>query len=137
MVTDDLVVAVRPGTGGAGPSVVRTLTVADPGHDLILSSLDSGVAVLDNTTQTLAVATDKVESVALGVASPGVVPQRTVGRPIAVTIPTERLVLLVDGTTVTRVTIPGTNSQSISRASISTVTTRCPGSGCAAAKASA
>ena len=35
-------------TGGGNP-VLRTVTVTAPGHDLTLSVLDEGVAVLDNT----------------------------------------------------------------------------------------
>src|SRR5262249_38632591 len=40
------------GTGGSAaddPKVVRTETVADPAHDLAISVLDSGVAILDKT----------------------------------------------------------------------------------------
>jgi hypothetical protein len=105
--TEGTVVAIEPGIDGQGPHVVRTQTVADPGHDLVLSSLDSGVAVLDNTTQRLAVVTDRVETVDLPTRRPGTLPPHTAGRPIAVTVPTERAVLLVDGRSVHRVAIPG------------------------------
>ena len=43
------------GTGGAaaGPTLARTATVAPPSHDLAISTLDSGVAVLNRTTNAL------------------------------------------------------------------------------------
>ena len=53
--TEGTVVAITPGASGASPKVVRTITVADPGHDLVLSTLDDGVAVLDNTEQELTI----------------------------------------------------------------------------------
>jgi hypothetical protein len=108
--SEGTVVAIQPGTDGAGPRVTRTHTVADPAHDLVLSSLDTGVAVLDNTTQRLAVVIDRVDSVALPTRRPGIMPAHTTGRPIAVTIPTERAVLLVDGQAVRRVSVAGTGA---------------------------
>lgn len=105
--SEGTVVGIRADPDGAGPLVERTMTVADPGHDLVLSSLDDGVAVLDNTVQRLAVATDTVTTVDLPIRRAGVMPAHTTGRPIAVTVPSERLVLLVDGESVTRVSVPG------------------------------
>ena len=52
--TEGTVVALTPGRAGAGPKVLRTVTVAPPGHDLVCPALDEGVAVLDNTDQVLA-----------------------------------------------------------------------------------
>src|SRR5690606_8897729 len=85
--SEGTVVGIQPGADGAGPQVTRTVTVTDPGHDLVLSALDVGVAVLDNTVQRLLVVTDEVASVDLPIGRPGVLPARTVGRPITVTVP--------------------------------------------------
>jgi hypothetical protein len=104
------VVAIKPGTGGAGPTVVNTIAAAGPDHDLVLSSLDSGVAVLDNTEQRLIIVTDRTTSVDLPITRPGIMPEHTVGSPIVVTVPDVRQVVLVDGTTVTKLTVPGTGT---------------------------
>ncbi|MBX6722248.1 MAG: hypothetical protein IRY92_03270, partial [Dactylosporangium sp.] len=105
--SEGTVVGIQPGPDGAGPQVTRTVTVTDPRHDLVLSSLDVGVAVLDNTVQRLAIVVDDVTVVDLPLRRPGTMPNHTSGRPIAVTVPDDRLVVLVDGDTVTTVTVPG------------------------------
>jgi hypothetical protein len=106
--TEGTVVAIEPGRDGKSPKVIRTVTVASPGHDLEVSTLDAGLAVLDNTEQRLTIVNEKADAVTLPVKRPGVLPAHSAGRPIAVTIPDERRVLLVDGTNVTQVTIAGT-----------------------------
>jgi hypothetical protein len=106
--SEGTVVGVQPGADGAGPLVTRTVTVADPGHDLVLSALDVGVAVLDNTVQRLAVVVEDAVFVDLPLRRPGIMPEHTSGRPIAVTVPDERVVVLVDGETVTSLSVPGT-----------------------------
>jgi hypothetical protein len=105
--SEGTVVAIRPGAHGSHPAVARTVSVASPGHDFELSALDTGVAVLDNTTQSLSVVTDSVRTVDVPVAKPGIMPQRTVGLPIAITIPDDRVVVLVEGATVKRLTVAG------------------------------
>jgi Fibronectin type III domain len=106
--SEGTVVGIQPGPDDAGPRVTRTETVADPSHDLVLSSLDAGVAVLDNTVQRLAVVTDEVASVDLPIRRPGVLPPHTSGSPITVTVPTDRSVVLVEDGSVTELTVPGT-----------------------------
>lgn len=124
--TEGTVVAVRPaprpspgpGTGdGAGPRIVRTVPVAEPNHDLVLSALDRGVAVLDRTNTTLTVLRgDTVRTVVLDLAGPGAMPARTTGPDVAVTVAEARHVHVVaalapDGPTRDRVhdfRVPGT-----------------------------
>ncbi len=106
--SEGTVVSIQPGSGGATPTVVRTVTVASPGHDFELSALDSGIAVLDNTTQKLSVVGDSVNTVDIPIDKPGVMPDRTVGSPIAITVADDRVVVLVEGTNVKQLTVPGT-----------------------------
>jgi hypothetical protein len=84
--SEGTVVSIQPGESGANPKVTRTVTVAGPGHDLELSTLDSGIAVLDNTVQTLSIVGENVESVDVPITKPGAMPDHTVGRPIAITV---------------------------------------------------
>src|SRR5690606_8994790 len=44
--SEGTVVGIQPSPDAAGPQVTQTVTVTEPGHDLVLSSLDAGVAVL-------------------------------------------------------------------------------------------
>lgn len=107
--SEGTVVGIQPDPEGAGPQVSRTISVTDPGHDLVLSSRDSGVAVLDNTVQRLHLVTDtdEVKSVELPLGRPGVLPAHTAGGPVAVTVPDAREVLLIEDEQVTRFEVPG------------------------------
>jgi hypothetical protein len=106
--SEGTIVAITPGTNGASPKVLRTLTVADPGHDLVLSTLDDGVAVLDNTQPALTVVRgDRSEVTALPIQAPGAMPARTTGAVVAITVAESHQVVLVNGTKVTSHTIPG------------------------------
>lgn len=99
--TEGTVTAVKPGEGeGVAPSRVRTDSVTAPSHDLVISAMDSGVAVLDRTTNALV----KVSQAGLGttvtlpLTGPGELPPRIDGDVIAVTVPDERKVYTVGGT---------------------------------------
>jgi hypothetical protein len=106
--TEGTVVAIRPGIAGSGPTVARTVTVASPGHDLVLSVLDEGVAVLDNTAQALmAVRAKRVEVTSVPVDKPAVLPTRTVGSAVAITVAEDREIVVVDGPKVRTFTVPG------------------------------
>jgi len=106
--SEGTVVAIAPGADGKSPKVVRTITVARPGHDFVLSTLDEGVAVLDNTEQKLSIVKEKATTVALPIKKPGIMPPHSVGSPIAVTVPDDRTVLLIDSDgKVSQVTIAG------------------------------
>jgi hypothetical protein len=84
--------------GAAGPKIVRTAAVAASSHDLALSTLDDGVAVLDRTTNALAtIHGDQSEpaTVTLPLAGPGSMPARTDGRSVPVTVTDSRHVYVV------------------------------------------
>src|SRR5689334_9873638 len=97
----------RPSAGGPGgqgggatadPAVVRTVAVADPSHDLALSILDSGVAVLDKTATVLTtVRGETTRKVPLNLSGPGAMPSRTVGGDVPVTVVDDRHVYVVNG----------------------------------------
>jgi hypothetical protein len=111
------VVAVAPATAanepaaatsGANPLVVRTITVAPPGHDLVISALDEGVAVLDNTDQSLrTVKGEAVATIAVPIQQPAAMPIRTTGESVPVTVVDEREIVVVTGTAVVEFTVPG------------------------------
>lgn len=89
-----------PGGGdGAGlsPKEVRSLTVAEPSHDLALSTLDDGVAVLDRTAGVLTTVRgeEQPRTVKLDTSGPGLLPVRSTGDRVAVTVPDDRNVYVV------------------------------------------
>jgi predicted RNA-binding protein with TRAM domain len=101
-----------PGSGaGAGlnPKQIRSVTVADPSHDLALSTLDNGVAVLDRTTNILTtVRGEDQRTVKLTTNGPGTLPARTTGGQVAVTVPDDRHVYVVgDGALQQQFEVPG------------------------------
>jgi hypothetical protein len=101
---------LKPSKGAAltTASVVRTIPVADPGHDLAMSTLDSGVAVLDDTATTLTtVRGDKVHTVALPLSGAGTLPARSTADNIPVTVVDDRHVYVVNGSQVSSFTVPG------------------------------
>lgn len=111
----------RPGQGGQGggaggdqgdlsgnPGIVRTVDVADPSHDLTLSILDAGVAVLDKTTMVLtSLRGEALHKVTLALTGPGAMPLRTVGADVPVTVVDDRHVYVVNGDNVTDFAVPG------------------------------
>ncbi|MGE5828057.1 MAG: hypothetical protein ACM30G_06780, partial [Micromonosporaceae bacterium] len=109
--SEGTVAAIAPGKGGASPTVLRTVTVAPPNHDLELTVLDRGVAVLDNTQASLVtVRTDKPEATAVPIDKPATVPPRTTGTPVPVTVAEDRRVVVVGEGGVSDFTVPGTGS---------------------------
>ncbi|MFC3500052.1 fibronectin type III domain-containing protein [Micromonospora krabiensis] len=82
--------------GGLSPKQVETYDVAEPSHELVVSTLDDGVAVLDRTAGALVtVQQGTVRPTKLTMASPGALPARTSGPKVPVTLPGERRVLVV------------------------------------------
>ena len=101
-----------PGTA-VNPDVVRTVPVADPDHDLSLSGLGAGVAVLDSTAQTLTTVTaDQTHVLKVPLSGVGALPDRSGTDVIPVTVVDDRHVYLVSGTHVADFTVPGTGSLS-------------------------
>jgi Fibronectin type III domain len=94
--------------GGLSPKLVQTVPVAAPSHELIVSALDSGVAVLDRTNSTLTTFRgDEPRAIPLDLAGPGAMPQRTSGADVPVTVVDERHVYVVNGTAVHEFAVPG------------------------------
>ncbi|MBN1173974.1 MAG: fibronectin type III domain-containing protein, partial [Micromonosporaceae bacterium] len=97
-------------TSGGNPAIARTVSVADPSHELTLSVLDAGVAVLDKTSMMLITVQGEAErSVTLPLKGPGALPSRTVGEAVPVTVVDDRHVYVVTGDTVTDFAVPGTS----------------------------
>ncbi|HEU4422750.1 MAG TPA: fibronectin type III domain-containing protein, partial [Pilimelia sp.] len=98
--------------GGAGgslsPRLIKTVPVAAPSHDLALSALDNGVAVLDRTTNTLTTLRgEQQRETGLRLAGPGAMPARTSGADVPVTVVDERHVYVVTDGAVRDFRVPG------------------------------
>jgi hypothetical protein len=86
--------------GPAGPDHVQTSTVAPPSHDLVLSTMNDGVAVLNRTTNQLTtIRGSQTKNVTLPLAGPGVLPDRTDGEQVPVTVTDSRHVYVVNDKT--------------------------------------
>lgn len=85
------------GQGGGGPTQVRTDPVAEPWHDLALSALDDGVAVLDQTNGKLVTLRgDKLTTITTNAAG-GELPARSGGEVVPLTVPESRQVFVISG----------------------------------------
>ncbi|WP_088979253.1 fibronectin type III domain-containing protein [Micromonospora coxensis] len=96
--------------GGLSPKQVETYTVAEPNHELVVSTLDDGVAVLDRTSASLVtVRAGTTRRTALTMAAAGTLPARTSGPAVPVTVNGDRRVHVVtDGAgEVRQFTVPG------------------------------
>ncbi|GHJ15280.1 fibronectin type III domain-containing protein [Micromonospora sp. AKA38] len=95
--------------GGLSPKRVETYEVAEPAHELVVSTLDEGVAVLDRTSASLVtVSGGRTRRAGLTMTAPGSLPTRTSGPQVPVTVPGDRSVHVVrDGAEVKRFTVPG------------------------------
>ncbi|MFD0525532.1 fibronectin type III domain-containing protein [Paractinoplanes durhamensis] len=85
------------GATAGGPRIVRTEAVAAASHDLTVSTLDDGVAVLDRTTNLLATIRDAAPAVkqTLPLTGPGSLAPHTDGRSVPVTVTDSRHVYVV------------------------------------------
>jgi len=101
------------GTGGAAPGapkVVKTEAIAEPSHDLTLSVLDSGVAVLDKTAAVLTTLRGgQSRKTTLSLSGPGAMPVRTNGGDVPVTVVDDGNVYVVTGEKVAQFKVPGDN----------------------------
>jgi len=96
--------------GGASPKQIRSEAVAEPSHDLTVSTLDDGVAVLDRTTNTLTTLRGDggPQPVTLPLTGPGAMPPRTSGEQIPVTVIDDRAVVVAaKGAVDKQFTVPG------------------------------
>ncbi|MFY1636181.1 fibronectin type III domain-containing protein [Solwaraspora sp. WMMB335] len=110
---DGTVVSLAPAADGDPTPQVRTETIADPNHDLSVSALDGGVAVLDQTTgQLVIVRGEQVDRIPVKLPGPAEVAPRTTGDRILLTVPDDREVQVVnDAGTVTTFTVPGRGAE--------------------------
>ncbi|SCL70320.1 Fibronectin type III domain-containing protein [Micromonospora citrea] len=101
--------ASAPAEAGLSPKQVETYDVADASHELVVSTLDDGVAVLDRTAGALVtVRRGEVKPTPLKMSAPGALPARTSGPTVPVTVPGERRVHVVgEGGEVSAFTVPG------------------------------
>ncbi|MER7475302.1 fibronectin type III domain-containing protein [Micromonospora sp. NPDC000018] len=99
--------------GGLSPKQVETYDVADASHELVVSTLDDGVAVLDRTAGArVTVQRGQVRPTPLAMSAPGSLPARTSGPTVPVTVPGERRVHVVgEGGEVRAFTVPGTGDR--------------------------
>ena len=80
----------------AGPRLISTTPVAAPSHDLAISTLDTGIAVLDRTTNDLiTIRDDQKTSKTLPLTGPGTLAPHTDGLVVPVTVPDARHVFTV------------------------------------------
>ncbi|WP_212820451.1 fibronectin type III domain-containing protein [Polymorphospora rubra] len=94
--------------GGVSPEQIRTVAVAEPSHDLTISALDDGVAVLDRTANTLTtVRGDDQKVVTLTTGGPGALPTHTTGDRVPVTVAEDRRIYVVEEGGVRQFTVPG------------------------------
>ncbi|MGC4773339.1 fibronectin type III domain-containing protein [Micromonospora sp. DT44] len=105
--------SAAPAGGGLSPERVETYDVADPSHDLVVSTLDDGVAVLDRTAgRLLRVRRGEVRPTPLTLPGPAALPARTSGPRVPVTVPAERRVLVVGDVGEERTfTVPGSGDR--------------------------
>ncbi|MEV1329315.1 fibronectin type III domain-containing protein [Micromonospora costi] len=100
-----------PGAGGGlSPKQIETYDVAEPAHELVVSTLDDGVAVLDRTAGALVtVQRGTVRPTKLSMTAPGSLPARTSGPRVPVTVLGERKVHVVaeSGGEAGSFTVPG------------------------------
>lgn len=98
--------------GALSPTRVQTLTVAAPSHDLTISALDDGVAVLDRTTGALTTFRGgEQRTIPLTLAGLGTMPERTNGGDVPVTVVDDRHVYVVNDTAIHEFTVPGDGAE--------------------------
>ena len=93
------------------PKQVETHDVAEPSHELVVSTLDDGVAVLDRTAGALVTVvrgTTRRTALAETLTGPGIMPVRTSGPVVPVTVAGQRQVhAITDDGQVHSFTVPG------------------------------
>jgi hypothetical protein len=104
----DAAAAEAANTTGKGAQVTASAKVGAPNHTYAMTALKSGAAVIDTTDGRIStVNSNKVASVVQSpIRGPVLVPDHTDGI-IPITQPSSRTVFLVNGLTVSKVTIPG------------------------------
>ena len=104
----------KKGGSALGPKQISTASVAPPSHDLAISALDKGVAVLNRTTNALTTITgDRRTTTPLPLTGPGTLPAQIDGAAVPVTVPESRQVVVVGDGGAVRSTfrVPGSGDQ--------------------------
>ncbi|MGI8646669.1 MAG: hypothetical protein DLM55_05390 [Acidimicrobiales bacterium] len=101
--------AVTAASGSMKLRKNREATVADVNHNLQLSVLNHGAAIIDRTSGEVVVVGEdgNTRKVAAPDVRDGQVPARTAGSVIAIAVPKSRQVVLIEGGKVRTVTVPG------------------------------
>ncbi|MEU4619556.1 fibronectin type III domain-containing protein [Actinoplanes sp. NPDC023801] len=109
--SEGTVTAIEPGE--SAPTRLRTDPVAAPSHDLAVTAMAEGIAVLDRTTNALVRVDDKGagQPTTLPLSGPGELPPRTDGDTIAVTVPDDRRVYTVGADGVRDVAVPAVGGE--------------------------
>ncbi|GAB3939346.1 hypothetical protein GCM10027614_21370 [Micromonospora vulcania] len=105
--------SAAPAGSGLNPERVETYDVAEASHELVVSTLDDGVAVLDRTAGRLVrVQRGAVHPTPLTLTGPAALPTRTSGPRVPVTVSAERRVLVVGDAGEERAfTVPGSGDE--------------------------
>jgi hypothetical protein len=90
------------------PTIESTRPVGEPSHDLALSGLDDGVAVLDQTSGSLlTVRGGRAKTTMLTLTGTAALADRTSGPAVPITVADDRRVVVVQGDAVRDFTVPG------------------------------
>ncbi|SCF02462.1 fibronectin type III domain-containing protein [Micromonospora mirobrigensis] len=105
--------SAAPPDAGLSPRQVRTYDVAEPSHELVVSTLEEGVAVLDRTSSALVtVRGGQTRRAPLKLSGTGALPAHTTGPVVPVTVIGQRRVHVVaEDREVRRFTVPGTGER--------------------------
>lgn len=106
-------VGITPGTDGKNATVTSTVGVAEPSHELVLSVLREGVAVLDTTGSRLTTVygADDIRNVAVPLNGMAIMPTSTDSTIATITVTDGRHVFAVDGETVKDYAVPGEGAE--------------------------
>ncbi|MEV0645407.1 fibronectin type III domain-containing protein [Phytomonospora sp. NPDC050363] len=106
-------VGIAPGADGNAATVASTIGVAEPSHQLVLSVLREGVAVLDTTGAKLTTVygSDDVRKVDVPLNGMAIMPISTDSTIATITITDGRRVFAVDGTSVKDYAVPGEGTE--------------------------
>ncbi len=106
--SEGTVVAMTPAAKPDAAPAVQTKSVTQPSHQLDVSVLDKGVAVLDQTAdQLVTVRGEKIIRTALSLPDQALVAPRTSGERVPVTVPANREVDAVADSSVSTLSVPG------------------------------
>jgi len=105
---DGTVLAVTAEPGSMRLRIQQTVRVAEPKHELKLTVLDKGAAVIDETGDVVVVINNgQTRRVSVPGLGSTVVGQRTTGPVIAIAVPGSRQIVLIDGDQVRTIVLPG------------------------------